>query len=66
MNRSEAKSAAESGSFNIVVDVFLVNGVFDNFSGAERNVSGWVEVSRSVVKGSFSGSPAFNFSDLNN
>ena len=46
------------------MDVFLVDGVFDDFPGAEGDVSGGVEIGGSVVDGSLSCSPLFNFGDL--
>lgn len=32
---SETKSSAESGSFNILVDVLAIDGLFDYFSNTE-------------------------------
>jgi hypothetical protein len=39
VGKSETQSSAESGSLNIFVDLFIGNGFFDDFSGAEGNVS---------------------------
>lgn len=63
--KSETQSSAESRSLNIFVDVFIVDGFFDNFSGAEGNVSWRVEVCGSLVKGSVDSSPSLDFWQLN-
>ena len=46
------------------MDVLLVNGVLYNFLGAEGDISGWIEVSRSFMDSSFAGSPSINFGNL--
>ena len=62
---SESESSAESGSFNIVVNVFVGDGVLDDLPGAEGDVSGGVEIGGSLVKGALSGSPLLNLGNLN-
>jgi hypothetical protein len=64
-DHSETESSAESGPFNIIVDVLCCNRFFNNFFHWEGSISGWVEVSGPWVEGSLSGSPVFNFSNLN-
>jgi hypothetical protein len=48
------------------VNDLLVNWLFDDFSGAEGNVSGWVKIDGALLQGSESGSAGFDFSDLSN
>jgi hypothetical protein len=47
------------------MDVLLVNGVFHYFIGAEGNISAWIKISRSGVKGTLSSFPSFDFRYLN-
>ena len=61
---SKAKPPAEPGSLNILVDVLVVDGVLDNFLGAEGDVSGGVEVGGPFMESTFAGSPGVNFCDL--
>ena len=61
---SESQSSGESWSFNIIVDLLLVDWFFDNFPGAEWNVSGGVEIGGSLFQGSESGSGGFNLFQL--
>jgi hypothetical protein len=62
--KSKSKSSAKSWSFNIFMDVLLVNWVFDYFSSTKGNISAWVEISWSCSKSTFSSSPCFNFRNL--
>ena len=46
------------------MNVLLVNGVFNDFLGAEGDVSGRVEVGGPFVNSSFASSPSIDFGDL--
>lgn len=46
------------------MDVLLVDWLFDDLSGTERNVSGRVEISGFLSEGTESGSGGFDFSEL--
>ena len=61
---SEAKAAAESGAFHVLVDVFLVDGLFDDFADGEGGVAGGVEVLGHGVEGSVFGAPVLDGSEL--
>ena len=61
---SEAKSTTKSRPFNIFMDVLLINWLFNDFFGAERNISGRVKIDRFLMEGSFSSPPLFDFMDL--
>lgn len=64
-SQSKSESSAESRPLHVVIDMLLGDGFLDNFFHWERSISGRIEVRWSGVKGSFSGSPLFNFSELN-
>ena len=61
---SPSESSAESGSLDVVVDMVLSNGFFNNLLDRKGSVARGVKVSRHGVKGSVSGSPLVDFSDL--
>lgn len=65
MTKSESQSSGNSRSFNIIVDVLLFDWFFDDFPGAEWDVSWGVEISRLWLKGSESGSGGLDLSQLN-
>ena len=43
------------------MDVLLVDGLLNNFPGAERDVSGGVEIGRSLGEGSVDAFPSLDF-----
>lgn len=64
VHKSKSESPTQSGSFNILVDMVLVNGVFDYLLDTEGHISAGVEIGGSLSEGTFSGSPCFNFTGL--
>ena len=64
MLKSESESSWESWSFNVLVDVLLVDWLLNDFPSAEGNVAGGVEVSGLWLEGSESGSGGLNLSQL--
>ena len=46
------------------MDVLLIDCFFDDLSGAEGDVSGWVEIDGFASEGSEPGSCGFDFSEL--
>ena len=63
-SKSESESSGQSWSFDIFVDVLLVDWLFNDFPGTERDVSWWVEIRWFLSQGSESGSGGFDFSNL--
>lgn len=62
--QSETESSAESGPFNVIIDMFLGYGLLDDFFYWEGGVSGGVKISGSGVEGSSFSAPLLNFSQL--
>lgn len=46
------------------MDVLVVDWLFDDFPGAERNISAGIEISGSLVQGSVDSLPSFDFAQL--
>ena len=64
MLKSESESSWKSWSFDVFVDVLLVDGLLDDFPGAEGDVSDGVEIGGLWLEGSESGSGGLNLSQL--
>lgn len=56
MITSESQSSGEPWSFDIVMNVLLFNGFFDDFPGAEWDVSGGIKIGWFGLEGSESDS----------
>ena len=61
---SKSKSSAESGSFDIFMDMFGGDRLFNNLTHAERSIAGGVEIPGRSMQGSSSGPPGLNLLQL--
>lgn len=64
MIRSESESSAESRSFNIFMDMFFVDGFFDDLSDTEWGISGGVKIFGSDMEGTLGLSPLIDLVEL--
>ena len=63
--KSESKSFAQAWFFNIIVDVFGIDRVFNNFLDAEGGISGRIKISRLFMEDTLSIFPPVEFINLN-
>ncbi len=63
-SKSESESSRQSWSFDVFVNLLLVDWLFNDFPGAEGDVSRRVEINGSLSEGPESCSGGFDFSEL--